>query len=153
MAVSTEETRGWRSATVTKLSLWFNPWWPLRHRVDVKEKTTSIEIATCVAAFKDASKRATSPDQCGAQCGMRTTQPSRSSSDWSETVRIKNPVATISIRRVEHTVASASFERFMNTTVCTFDTLSSARYYRGLETDRDETRWNGILFCIREVGI
>lgn len=112
MVVSTEERRGWRSATVTKLSLWFNPWWPLRHRVDVKEKTTSIEIATCVAAFKDASKRATSPDQCGIQCGMRTTQPSRSS-EWSETVRIKNPVATISIRRVEHTVASASFERFM----------------------------------------
>lgn len=140
MAVSTEERRGWRSATVTKLSLWFNPWWPLRHRVDVKEKTTSIEIATCVAAFKDASKRATFPDQCGAQCGMRTTQPSRSS-EWSETVRIKNPVATISIRRVEHTVASASFERFMRVCICiylgTFDILSSTRYYRGLETNVD----------------
>lgn len=140
MAVSTEERRGWRSATVTKLSLWFNLWWPLRHRVDVKEKTTSIEIATCVAAFKDASKRATSPDQCGVQCGMRTIQPSRSS-EWSETVRIKNPVATISIRRVEHTVASASFERFMRVRVYIPRYFWYFVEYSILQRIRDECRY------------
>lgn len=160
MAVSTEETRGWRSATVTKLSLWFNPWWPLRHRADVKERTTSIEIATCVAAFKDASKRATSPDHRGLNAAWEPTRPSRSSPSDLELFVLK-----ILSRRfrfvVLHTPLSRLFREIYEYTyvyVCvyrldTFDTLSTTRKrIRNVGDECNEIRWNGTLKKLRRRG-
>lgn len=86
MAVSTGDTvedRQWWQSSAFGLT-------PDGHcgTVHVKEKTTSTEIATCVATFKDASKCATS-SWSSRRDENRPTEPLQ---DRSETIR-KNPVA------------------------------------------------------------
>ena len=80
---------GWRSATVTKLGRCSNPLDGHRGTVHVKGKTTSIEIATCVATFKDAWKRATSSGSSGRDATTtRTALASRFNSDLPSFIKI-----------------------------------------------------------------